>query len=80
MIQLSKEDKVCEVISLRKKMQTRLATNSNEKEQHTIYVENPVFREKPREQNISLEEITKYNHGVIEPGLVWACAETTISA
>ena len=51
-------------------MQTRLATNSNEKEQHTIYVENPVFREKPREQNISLEEITKYNHGVIEPGLV----------
>ena len=47
-------------------------------EQHTIYVENPVFREKPREQNISLWEKTKYNHGMIKPDLVWACTETTI--
>ena len=64
--------------------QTEVTNNLNHKqkwdEQHTIYVENPNFREKPREQNISLWEKTKYNHGMIKPDLVWACTETTISA
>jgi hypothetical protein len=40
----------------------------------------PYHKVKNHGTKFHYERKTKYNHGMIEPDLVWACAETTISA
>ena len=54
--------------------ETQIKTKTRE---HTIYVENPDFREKPRQTKNSTIRQKRYKHRMIEPDLV---SETSVSA
>ena len=53
--------------------------SKTENEEHTIYVENPDFREKPREQENFTMSKQEYKYRTIKPDFVWEYAEITIS-
>ena len=68
-----------EVLSLRRKLQTNLTTNINEMNSTRFMWKTLISgKNQGNVHNISQWEKTKYNHGMIEPDLVWACTETTI--